>query len=375
MYRKFVKLPFVILLFICLSCKQDEIKITTIDELEDAIKEEVDYQGLPSVSYCVVKNDKILYSNAKGYADEDRKIKATDSTRYLIASISKTITAVAFMQLVDQNLVDLDDDINLYLPFSVRNPNYDDEPITFRMLLTHTSSISDRFQDNFDLDCYGKDCSMSLDQYCKNVFLSGGIYNSSKNFTNNEPGFNEDYSNLGFALLGYLVERIANTPFDVYCKNKIFIPLGMKKTEWRLANTPLSELAIPYSPDIPNQNNPHFTFPDYPNGGMRTTVLDLSRFLRMFIQNGTFEGKQILSVGSAKEMKTLQFESESQGLSFYFEYINDMEVFGHSGGEKGATAEMYYDTKTNIGFIVFTNEEDGFVDNIISYLVSYAENQ
>ncbi len=363
------------LLFASVSCqKEEDLNISSKEELVEKLKAEVSSKGIPFISYCVVKNEEMLYSSALGLADKNNNKLATDSTRYLIASVSKTVTAVALMQLVEQNLISLDDDINQFLPFSVRNPDYPNTKITYRMLLSHTSSISDEFQETFVLDCYGIDCPMTLAQYFNNVFTSNGIYFSSDNFSNNEPGSNEDYSNLGFALLGYLVEKITQTPFDVYCENNIFIPLAMNKTEWRLSNTPLTELAIPYSPEI-TSSNPHYTFPDYPNGGLRTTILDLSKFLRTIINNGTFNGTQLLSQASMATMKTLQFGSSAQCLSFYYETINGRKLLGHSGGEKGVTAEMYYDPNTNIGIIVFSNEEDAELDNIISLLFNFGEKQ
>ncbi|HLP52804.1 MAG TPA: serine hydrolase domain-containing protein, partial [Chitinophagales bacterium] len=193
-----------------MSCQKDEPAIvTTKEELETALTNEVTSKNLTSISYCIVKNDTILYSNALGFADQSNNKLATDSTRYLIASISKTVTAVAIMQLVEQNLIGLDDDINQYLPFPVRNPSFPNDKITLRMLLSHRSSISDEFQETLTLDCYGTDCAMSLDQYFKAVFLNNGQYFSANNFSNSKPGLTEDYSNLGSALIGYLVERIS----------------------------------------------------------------------------------------------------------------------------------------------------------------------
>jgi CubicO group peptidase (beta-lactamase class C family) len=358
-----------------ISCqKGDDLNVNSKEDLEEKLKSEFESNDLISISYCVVKNDKILHSGALGLADKSNNKLATDNTRYLVASVSKTITAVAVMKLVEQNLIALDDDINQYLPFSVRNPSFSNDKITLRMLLSHRSSISDEFQETLTLDCYGIDCPMSLDEYFKAVFLSTGQYFSPDNFSDSKPGTNEDYSNLGSALIGYLVERITLTPFDVYCKNNIFTPLGMSKTEWRLANTPLSELAIPYSDEITNPN-PHYTFPDYPNGGLRTTVLDISNFLRMVIQNGSFNGTQVLSDASMTTMKTLQFGGAEFCLSFYYDEVKGRKVLGHNGGEKGATAEMFYDTNNNVGVIVFSNEEDAELDNIVSLLFNYGEKQ
>lgn len=356
------------------SCRRST-DVGTIPELEAELEREVSKRNLTSISYCVVSPDEVLHSNGQGWADEDGSRLATDSTRYLVASVSKTITAVAIMQLVDQNLIALDDDINAQLPFPVRNPDFPNAAITYRMLLSHTSSISDEFQETLDLYCYGSDCAMSLEQYCNAVFVSGGSYFSTDNFSTAEPGSAEDYSNLGFALLGLLVERIAQVPFDRYCEDHIFAPLGMTKTEWRLASTELSQLAVPYSSDIPDPNNPHYTFPDYPNGGLRTTVLDLSRFLRMVMRNGEFGGQTILSLAAMNEMKRLQFGSEAQCLGFYFETVDGKQLLGHSGGEMGVTTEMYYDPETNVGAIVFNNDDDAKLDRVMGLLLSYGESQ
>ncbi|MEQ8703323.1 MAG: serine hydrolase domain-containing protein [Phaeodactylibacter sp.] len=370
-----LRILFIFFLLSVLSCqKGDDLTVNSQEELEEKLKIEMEDNDLTSISYCVVKNDKILYSNAQGFADKANNKLATDNTRYLVASISKTITAVALMKSLEENSISLDDDINQYLPFSVRNPDFPDIAITYRMLLSHTSSISDDFQNNLDLDCYGDDCSMTLEQFFNDVFLSSGQFFSANNFSNNQPGTSEDYSNLASALVGYLVERISETPFDVYCKNNIFTPLGMTKTEWRLSNTPIEELAVPYSSDITSAN-PHYTFPDYPNGGLRTTVLDLSQFLRAVIQNGTLNSVEILSMAGMLEMKTLQFGSSEQCLSFYYENINNKSVLGHSGGEKGTTTEMYYDTNSGIGVIVFNNDDDAELDNVISLLFNYGEKE
>lgn len=357
-------------LIFCACSKGSDLTVNSLTELEEKLKAEMEANDLTSIAYCIVKNDAIIHSSAMGFADKNNSKLATDSTRYLIASISKTITAVALMQLVEQGLIGLDDAINLHLPFEVKNPKFPGTNITFRMLLTHTSSISDDYQNSLNLDCYGGDCAMSLEEFFEDVFLENGTYFSPKNFSGKQPGKKEDYSNLASALAGYLVERISATPFDDYCKTHIFEPLGMSKTEWRLANTPLDELAIPYSTDI-THDNPHYTFPDYPNGGLRSTVLDISKFLRMIMLNGSLNGVEILSTATVTDMKTLQFGSTTQCLSFYYENINDKSLLGHNGGEKGVSTEMFYDTDTNLGVVIFNNDDDADLSNCITLLLNY----
>ena len=98
---------------------------------------------MPSISMGIVKNNSLVWSKSYGYSNILKKEKATNTTIYLAGSISKTFTGLALMQLFEQELFDLDDDVNDYLPFSLRNPNYPNINITFRMLLAHQSSLSD----------------------------------------------------------------------------------------------------------------------------------------------------------------------------------------------------------------------------------------
>ena len=76
-----------------------------------------------------------------------------------------------------------------------------------------------------------------------------------------------------------------------------------------------------------------------------------------------------------KEMKTFQFGSSEKCLSFYYETINKQKLIGHSGGEKGVTTEMYFDPETSIGVIVFNNDDDADLNNIISLLYNYGKTQ
>jgi CubicO group peptidase (beta-lactamase class C family) len=173
------------------------------------------------------------------------------------------------------------------------------------------------------------------------------------------------------------VEVIAKKPFDTYCRENIFNPLGMDKTQWRLANAPLNELAIPYSPTI-TSSTPHFTFPDYPNGGLRTTVLDLSKILRMIAMKGELNGERILKSETVtlmqKETSTIKRGSITfhPGLGMYYRKVGTQNLYGHSGGEQGTTTDMLLDIDTGVGAIVFTNTGTANLDIIISSLIQYA---
>jgi len=364
------------------SCKKDEIIINTSkkENVKEILLAEVKTQNLNSLSFCVVKKDSLLWTDALGYSDIKNNKLATPETRYLIASISKLITAVSVFKLIEEGKINLDEDINTYLPFKVKNPHFPNNKITVKMLLNHSSSVSDSYANNFNFYSWNEDSPIPLDIFIRDFFEESTQFCSTKNFYNYTPGSLGNYSNIGYALLGYIVEVVSKQPFDLYSKNNIILPLGMTKTEWRLKNTPLDELAIPYSLTI-NTNKPHFTFPDYPNGGLRTTVIDLSKILRMLIMKGQYNGVQILNSNTVELMEkhTITFsvgpEKLELGLGMYSTDIKGKSLLGHGGNEQGTSTGMHYDPVTQVGVIVFTNTTAANLNQSIYSLYKFGTQQ
>lgn len=92
----------------------------------------------PSMSACIIKNTTVVWAKGYGLYDIEQQKQATEHTIYVVASITKTITSTALMQLYEQGFFHLDDDVNKYLPFHLRNPNFPNDPITIRMILSHS---------------------------------------------------------------------------------------------------------------------------------------------------------------------------------------------------------------------------------------------
>jgi CubicO group peptidase (beta-lactamase class C family) len=112
--------------------------------LDSFIVAQMNSQHVAGLAACIVKSGRVVWNGNYGFADIARNKPVTDSTIFMLASISKTVTATALMQLYEAGRFQLDDSVNGHLPFAVRNPNFPSVPITFRMLLTHRSSIQDR---------------------------------------------------------------------------------------------------------------------------------------------------------------------------------------------------------------------------------------
>ena len=203
------------------------------DELLDFIESIYESNLIPGLSISVVKNNNIVWEKQFGYANIDASIPVDENTMFILSSISKTITATALMMLHEQNLFMLDDDIDNFLPFNVNHPDYPLTPITFKMLLSHTSGIKDNWS---VMPYYDGDPEIELNNYLSQYLTPGGeLYNDSSNFTNSMPGTNYNYSNIGAALIGLLVEEISNQPFNQFCNNNIFAPLGMDNAFWFLS--------------------------------------------------------------------------------------------------------------------------------------------
>ncbi len=316
-----------------------------------------------AVSAAVVRGSALLWSGATGTANRELDIAASDDSVFLIASISKTVTATAVMQLVEDGLLDLDENINTYLPFSLRNPKQPDAVITLRHLLAHTSGLSDIYLGSVAPDLYveNDDPKLSLADFCRAFFAPNGAFYYPATFTSSPPGTVFSYSNLGFALVGCIVEHVAGRPFDRFTERRIFAPLGMTRTSWRVADFRVEDMAMPYGHFGEVYEN--YTFPDYPNGGLRTTVKDLSKFLRAFMLGGTLDGHTILEPASVREMSRVQYpntaDAQWQGLGWTELELADgagtKTFLGHFGGSEGVSTLMAYDPLKKTGAIIFTN--------------------
>jgi CubicO group peptidase (beta-lactamase class C family) len=249
-----------------------------------------------SLGACLIKDDKIIWNGAYGYADRELKKQLKTDDIFHLASLSKTITATALMQLYEKELFNLDDDISTYIPVKVRNPNFPEKPISVRMLLTHTGGFADVMStgNKLSLGTAG-DCEIPLSVFIKELFTPGGKYYSEDLFSKDEPGTKYSYSNISFSLIGYLVEVLSGQDFSEYCKKNIFIPLEMKNTGWFLRDIDTSRLIWGYGyhgnfdSTAEYSKGGRFGIPGYPEGLLRSTLEDLLHFISAFMNEGNIQ--------------------------------------------------------------------------------------
>jgi len=314
---------------------------------------------IPGLAAAKVENGQITWTRYYGYQDIEQKIPVTDSTVFHIASISKTVTAAAVMRLEAKGYFKLDDDINGFLPFRVVNPSFPAAPITFRQLLRHRSSIADNMDyllPFWENEYQGAD--IPLGTFLADYLSAGGKhYQAKKNFIHAEPGSDFGYSNIGFALLGYLVERIAKMPFDQYCKIHLFGPLKMQTTSWFLEPFQADRLAVPYSYSDSLRRIKKLSqgkFPDYPAGQLRCTINDLAKFLACWSNDGAYDGKRVIEASSVERLTP---KDMSLGFHTWFMYLLNTETptYSHGGLGPGISTYMLYDPFSKKGLIILMN--------------------
>jgi CubicO group peptidase (beta-lactamase class C family) len=290
------------------------------------------------------------------------------------------------MQLYDQGLFDLDDDVNNFLPFSLRNPNFPDIPITFRMILSHRSSLA---SDNSDRLCCSiipgdPDIPSYPHPWLEDYLTPGGIAYHSSVWSDSPPGEKYSYANIGYSIIGYLVELISGQNFNEFCKDHIFTPLEMYNTSFRLKDHDISEIAIPYFYKKGKYiANPHYGMHViYPAASMRTSIEELSHFLIAHMNGGMYKDVRILNESTVELMHTRHYPPHNQGNGYGLGWSIKEELFskkeiGHSGGWPGVHTQMIYRPEDKTAIIIFTNAYDssqfsGPVANLAFILITRA---
>lgn len=334
-------------------------------KIDSFIAQRMDEAGIVGLGASIIVDKKVVWTKGYGFADKARAAPFTPDTVMNIGSISKTFTGVALMRAVQEGKLSLDEDVNSYLPFKVSNPNYPSEKITLRHLATHTSGITDRWSVYKDTYHYGGDAPEPLGKFLKSYFVPGGIYYSKENFLNVKPGTHREYSNIAAGLAGYIVEVAVGKKLNAYTRQHIFTPLRMNNTGWFL-----SEIApAKHSKLYVAQNGltipiPLYGITTYPDGGVRTSVSDLSKFFIALLNDGVYEGTRILDKRSVEEMLRFQYTDSNRPVNVNLQEVNsglfwrtkfNVTRIGHGGSDPGLQTEMLSNLTKDVGVILFMN--------------------
>ncbi len=312
---------------------------------------------LASLAVLAIRDGRVVYERQFGSryidsADSSRDRPADASTLYRIASVSKLVTTLGALKLVEEGKLALDADIGAYLGYPVRNPHFPATPITLRMLLTHTSSLRD------DAGYYRWG-----DVGLKDFLTPGGSANGNGAMWTRDarPGAHFSYANLPWGVLGTIMEKVTGERFDLLMKRLVLEPMGMSggyntaelpaerlaniATLYRKATAGDTQAWNPHGPWVPQVDDYSARAPaspagaDYvigsngalfgPQGGLRASAADLGRVMRMLMNSGELDGQRILAKKTVDAMLARQWPRDAaSGESAYGSHKGRFNAWG-----------------------------------------------
>ena len=355
---------------------------------------------LVGLAVILLAGGEVVYEGYAGQAVVETGRLLGPESVVRIASISKTVTALALMQLQEQGAVELDADVSRYLGWELRNPAHPDAPVTLRMLLGHTSGIRDG-------EGYGAFTRAMVERRLplRELFAAGGAYASDDMFAAHPPGAFFSYSNAAWGVIASVVEAVSGERFDRYTRNHILDPLGMTAS-FNPADLPAADYAALYRHRddaweaqvdlyldeapldrawegyVPGTNGLLYA----PQGGLRMTSPALARLALALMHGGAVrdggaldggarDGVRIVEAATLDQMKAPHWSYDgSNGDTwddFWMAYglglhlvtnregkdviFPDRTMFGHAGIAYGLLSDMYVDAETGSGVIFITN--------------------
>lgn len=300
--------------------------------LDKFFAEQMPKYKVPGAVFVLVVGGTIFLSKGFGYADlEKRKPVEPDKTLFRAYSVSKSFTATAVMQLVEQGKLKLDEDINKYLKRFQINDNFS-EPVTLADLLTHHAGYTDSAVET--LLASGNYRVLDLGKYLKENLPPRA-----------RPPGTFRYSNFGASLAGFIVEEVSGEPFAQYVEKHILQPLGMRHSTFLLPSQlpakRISDFAYSYALENDASRRMGLEEGDFsvaPAANLLTTGDDMSRFMIAQLQNGKYKRTRILSDESARKMQQPWLFNNSApkdfGYGFFWRDEADQRVMFHAGGHQ-----------------------------------------
>ena len=301
---------------------------------------------IAGATVAVVANGQILFAKGYGFSDmRTRRPVVADQTLFRLASVSKTLTWTAVMQLVQAGKVGLDRDVNDYLDFRIPEKF---GPITLRDLMTHTPGFEDTVADN--LLTSPRDLVPYREYLVKH--MPAEIF---------PPGKVVAYSNYGATLAGYIVERVSGEPFAEYIARHILQPLGM--THSTFEQPPPLALARDLSRGYLKASDGKPVPVEYdqiaPAGALSSTAVDMAHFMIAQLQGGSYDGVSIMSPATTQLMHTPQSRMapgmNGFDLGFYQENRNGLRIIGHGGDIEAFHSDLHLLLDKNVGFFISVN--------------------
>lgn len=363
--KKYVLLSLGIFIYFNSLAQKNPIEplIGTVDAL---FKQYAEEKKLPGLAYGIVYQGQLIHSKGIGFSQLPGKIPASPQSVFRIASMSKSFTAMAILKLRDQGKLLLDEPASKYIP-ELKGQilvSTDGPAISIRHLLTHGAG--------FPEDNPWGDRQLGISDQAFSAMLKRGIQ-----FSNN-PGKTYEYSNMGFALLGRIIQNVSGKPYQTYIKEEIWKPLGMKNTFWEYDEVPKGSLALGYRwinhewVEQPMEHDGAYGA----MGGMLTTIDDFAKYVAFHLSAWPERDEAEKGPVKRSSVREMQFPWNLSGINPMSKYPNgktgmSVNAYGyglswtqdyaqrnsiaHSGGLPGFGSQWRIFPAYDLGIISFSN--------------------
>lgn len=335
-----------------------------MDYMKDWLRYRYEQEDIPGFVVAVAHKGKVLFNEAYGYADLEKKEKLTPEHIFRIASHSKTFTATAVMQLQEQGKLKVSDPVVKYLPWLKKHKDKRWLQVTIKQLLSHGAGV---IRDGLDSDYWRLHKPFPNETQLKQEFLGTGLIL--------KPNQKMKYSNYGYSILGLVIEAASGQPYNNYVVDNIIRQLGLKNTYPEFSEKIKTRVVTGYTRgDYKRKRLPIANIDTQamsPATGFCATSKDLcSYFAAHFIGSG-----KLLKDESKESMQGAQWpikyrkNKEEYGLGIDISYVGKRRLFGHSGGFPGQNTKTLCDTKNELIVVVMTNAIQGGASNIARNVV------
>jgi len=350
-------------------------------EVDRILIELVDKNKTPSVQYLIFTKDSVIHRFQKGFADINNKKDINQNTTYNAFSVTKTFTALAILQLAEKESLNIDKPVNEYLSDFTYSSN-----ITIRQLLTHSAGIPNPIPLSW-IHLTNEHQDFNIDEFFKQIFQE-----NSK--TKSEPNEKYSYSNLGYVILGQIIEKVSGLTYENYIEKNIIKKIGATPNElsftinpknhakgyhkkWSFSNLILG-FFIDKSKYMSDTEGKWKSFKNiYVNGAPYGGLIGTAEGFMKYLQELMKLNNKLLSDKFMEQLFTenITTEKEPTGmcLSWFKGAVNGNEYYAHAGGGGGYYCEIRIYPEIEIGSVIMFNrtgmKDERFLDNIDKYYI------
>ncbi|SDM85822.1 serine hydrolase [Bacillus sp. OK048] len=348
---------FTILLSSHVSAEIDGISDEKLNKVNTYVKEQFQNAGIVGGSYAIVSNNQVIAANGVGYRDIKLEKKAMAETIYPIASVTKSLTATAILQLQEQGKLKVNDRVQKYLPWFTYKDKEKSKEVTIQHLLTHSAGV-DRFE---------ADGAIFTDEKKNRNSLENSIRALRTVDMTSNPGKEGQYCNSCFNTLGLLIEEVTGMSYYDYMKTNVFEPLGLEHTAFGedLKTMESKDIAKEYSWFFGFRNTNLLNYQTFgksqdPEGGIYTNSLDLAKFVSATLGDETFSllNQDTLALSYEGVVPTEHKSWQYTNGGFEVGMLSDQRVLYKGGDGIGSSSVVMMLPEENIGVVLLIGESN-----------------